>query len=43
MINKWLVSKVTKQLMQLNINKQKKKINNGQKTWIDNFPKMIYR
>ena len=37
MINKWLVSKVTKQLMQLNINKQKKKI----KQWAEDLDRQF--
>ena len=43
MADKGLISKINKQLIQLSNNQKKKKLNNGQKTWIDIFPKKTYR
>ena len=41
--DKWLISKIYKELIQLNIKKQKTLLKNGQNTWIDIFPKKTDR
>ena len=41
--DKGLVSKIYKEIIKLNTQKQITHLRNGQKTWIDTFPKKIYR